>query len=310
MDKHSHADHEADENHSHDHRSAGERKLWIATAILGTFTVVEAVGGYFAHSIALLAESAHMLADCASLILAIIAIRISTRPPDARRTFGHRRYQPLAAFVNGLFLLLLTVWVVYEAVERLLQRPAVEGQLMLVVAIVGGIANFAALLTLSGAQSLNERGARAHVLSDLLGSAAATAAAIVILIWGFTIADPLLSLLVSVLIFRSAWRLTKDSAHVLLEGTPTGVEPEHVISDLLGHVPGLLAVHHVHCWSMTGERPMITLHAVIEEGVSGAGVIQAITARLSETVKAEHTTIQIESGDACVTPAKAAYEKG
>src|SRR5580693_5865230 len=161
---HQHHDHGGDHAaHSHGaHRhgnEAGSRRLLIALFILGTFTVVEAVGGYLANSIALLAEAAHMLADSASLVLAVVALRVSRRPADARRTYGHRRYQPLAAFVNGQVLLLLTVWVVYEAIQRLVQRPEVNGSLMLWIALIGGAANFAAFLSLSGARSLNERGA-------------------------------------------------------------------------------------------------------------------------------------------------------
>jgi len=292
------------DHHDHDHHHAGApaRRLITALAILGSFTLIEAAGGYFANSIALLAEAAHMLADSASLLLAIVAIRVSARPASARRTYGHRRYQPLAAFINGQVLLALTAWVVYEAVERLMSRPAVNGRLMLYIALIGGVANFAALLALSGARSLNERGARAHVLSDLLGSAAASAAAIVILASGWTLADPLLSLLVSALILRSAWTLTRASAHVLLEGAPAGCDERSIEAELIGHVPGLVGVHHVHVWSMTGERPTVTLHANLAAGSGHGAAIAAIHARLAQRLRVEHTTVQIEEEDGCETP--------
>jgi cobalt-zinc-cadmium efflux system protein len=281
---------------------AGERRLVLALLILGSFTLIEALGGYFANSIALLAEAAHMLADSASLVLAVIAIRVARRPASLRRTYGHRRYQPLAAFINGQVLLLLTLWVVYEAVLRLLHRPVVNGQLMLVVALVGGAANLAAFLALSGARSLNERGARAHVLSDLLGSAAASAAALVILGSGWTLADPLLSLLVSALIFRSAWSLTRESAHVLLEGAPEGLDANRIEAELMGFVPGLAGVHHVHVWSMTGEQPTVTLHASLLSGTQHGVVLAAIHARLKQRLKVEHTTVQIEEEGSCEDP--------
>jgi cobalt-zinc-cadmium efflux system protein len=281
---------------------AGERRLVLALLILGSFTLIEALGGYFANSIALLAEAAHMLADSASLVLAVIAIRVARRPASLRRTYGHRRYQPLAAFINGQVLLLLTLWVVYEAVLRLLHRPVVNGQLMLVVALVGGVANLAAFLALSGARSLNERGARAHVLSDLLGSAAASAAALVILGSGWTLADPLLSLLVSALIFRSAWSLTRESAHVLLEGAPEGLDANRIEAELMGFVPGLAGVHHVHVWSMTGEQPTVTLHASLLSGTQHGVVLAAIHARLKQRLKVEHTTVQIEEEGSCEDP--------
>lgn len=291
----------AEDRHSHG-ADASERRLIVALVILGSFTLVEALGGWLANSIALLAEAAHMLADSASLVLAVIAVRVGRRPADARRTYGHRRYQPLAAFVNGQLLLVLTVWVIYEAIRRLTHVPDVNGWLMLGVAVTGAAANLAAFVTLSGAQSLNERGARAHVLSDLLGSGAAITAAILILAAGWTAADPLLSLFVSVLIFRSAWALTRESADVLLEGVPAGFDMSRVEGELLGHVTGLVGVHHVHVWSITGERPTVTLHANVAPGASHREVISAIRARLEARLQVEHTTIQIEEEGECGTP--------
>jgi cobalt-zinc-cadmium efflux system protein len=300
--RHPHDGH-AGHGHHHDHRHerSGER-LIAALIILAAFTLVVAVGGYLANSIALLAEAAHMLADSASLLLAVVAVRAARRPADARRTYGHRRYQPLAAFVNGQLLLLLTLWVVYEAVRRLLHPPVVNAQLMLGVAILGGVANFVALLALAGGLSLNERGARAHVMSDLLGSAAASVAAIIILLTGWTLADPLLSLLISALILRSAWAITRESADVLLEGVPAGFDVTHIEAELLGYVPGLIGVHHVHVWTMTGERPTVTLHANLAPGTAHGDALSAIHARLAQRLRVEHTTVQIEEEGACQTP--------
>ena len=301
-----HGHHGHDHPHGHaDHAhgtEAGERRLTVALLILGSFTLVEALGGYLANSIALLAEAAHMLADSASLLLAIVAIRVGRRPPSTRRTYGHRRYQPLAAFVNGQVLLLLTVWVVYEAALRIVALPRVDGRLMLEIALIGGAANLAAFFALAGARSLNERGARAHVLSDLLGSVAASIAALMILARGWTLADPLLSLVVSALILRSAWGLTRESAHVLLEGAPTGCDEQAIESELIGHVPGLIGVHHVHVWSMTGERPTVTLHASLTSGSRHGEVIAAIHARLEQRLRVEHTTVQVEEEGDCETP--------
>jgi cobalt-zinc-cadmium efflux system protein len=287
--------------HHHRLERSGQR-LVVALIILAGFTLVEAVGGYLANSIALLAEAAHMLADSASLLLAVVAVRAARRPADARRTYGHRRYQPLAAFVNGQLLLLLTLWVVYEAVRRLLQPPVVNGQLMLAIAVLGGVANLVALIALTGGQSLNERSARAHVLSDLLGSVAASVAAIIILLTGWTLADPLLSLLISALILRTAWAITRASADVLLEGVPAGFDVTHIEAELLGHVPGLIGVHHVHVWTMTGERPTVTLHANLAPGTAHGDALWAIHARLAERLRVEHTTVQIEDAGTCKTP--------
>lgn len=305
--EHGHGAHNHAHSPTHD---VSERRLLVALAILGSFTLVEAVGGYFANSIALLAEAAHMLADSASLALAVVAIRWSRRPPDERRTYGHRRYQPLAAFMNGQALLLLTIWVVYEAIRRLMHLPPVNGRWMLAIALTGGAANLAAFLALSGGRSLNERGARAHVLSDLLGSGAATIAALLILLEGWTVVDPLLSLLVSALILRSAWALTRESADVLLQSVPPGFEVKNIEAELIGHVPGVVEVHHIHVWSMTGERPTITLHACVAPGTRGYDVPKLIRERLQERLLVEHTTVQIEEPDSCDTPTCGSSHRG
>lgn len=317
---HGHEDHDAapladDHYHDHDeqrHRAPGhghvhaadasERRLLVALLILFSFTLVEAIGGYLANSIALLAEAVHMLTDAAALLLSIVAIRMGRRPANLQRTYGHRRYQPLAAFVNGQVLLLLTAGVAYEAIRRLMHSPAVSGRLMLIVALIGGIANLAAFVVLSGAHSLNERGARAHVLSDLLGSAMASVAAILILVRGWVLADPLLSLLVALLIFRSAWSLVRESADVLLESAPAGFDMSLVEKELMGEVPGLTGIHHVHVWTMTGEHPTVTLHANVAPGTSHSEALSAIRVRLSEQLKVEHATIQIEEDGPCEAP--------
>ena len=277
-------------HHRHHHsESASQRRLWLVLGVLATFTAVEAVGGFWANSIALLAEAAHMLADCGSLVLAVVAIGVSQRPARADRTYGHRRYQPLAAYTNGLILLAITVGVVTEALRRLVAPPPVDGGVMLAVAILGGGANLAALLVLSDGSSLNERGARAHVLSDLLGAVAAMLGASVILAFGWLPADPLLSLAVSVLILRAGWQLTRDSAHVLLEGAPAG------------------GVHHVHAWSLTGDTPMVTLHAELTEDADRRTVLLGINERLRLRFGIEHATVQFEEGE-CVAPVEGCHD--
>jgi cobalt-zinc-cadmium efflux system protein len=269
--------------------------------ILAAFTALEAVGGLLSHSIALFAEAAHMLADCGSLILAVVAIRVSRRPARPDRTYGHRRYQPLAAYTNGLLLIAITIGVVIEAARRLMSVPEVDGGLMLGVAFAGGVANFGAFLVLSGGGSLNERGARLHVLSDLLGSAAAMLGAAVILFFHWYPADPLLSLVVSVLILRSGVQLTRDSAQVLLEGTPRGFDAVAVERELAG-LPNVRSVHHIHAWSLTGEAPIVTLHADCDDGADRRLVLENVTGTLRRRFGVEHVTVQIEDGE-CVDAA-------
>jgi cobalt-zinc-cadmium efflux system protein len=309
--EHHHHGHDHDHHHDHDHdhghgghhhhnhaQNASERRLWWALSILAAFTGLEALGGLLAHSIALLAEAAHMLADCGSLILAVVAIRVSKRPARPDRTYGHRRYQPLAAYTNGLLLLAITVGVVVEAVRRLMSMPQVDGALMMGVAFAGGVANFGAFLILSGGGSLNERGARAHVLSDLLGSLAAIIGAGIILLFHWYAADPLLSLAVSLLIFRSGLQLTRDSAQVLLEGTPPGFDAAAVERELAG-LPHVRSIHHIHAWSLTGETPIVTLHADCTDGADRRVVLETVTGTLRRRFGVEHVTVQIEDGE-CV----------
>lgn len=300
-------DHDHDHDHGHGHAGhshaghASEQRLRTALAVLFTFTLVEAAGGWWANSIALLAEAAHMLADCGSLLLAIVAIRFGRRPASAARTYGHVRYQVLAAYTNGITLLALTAWVVVEAISRLLSPPPVNGSLMLAIAAIGAVANLAAFLVLSGSSSLNERGARAHILSDLLGSGAAIVAALVILGMGWLPADPLLSIAVSVLICRSGWALSRESAHVLLEGTPSNFNAAAVELELKS-VAGVTAVHHMHAWSLTGTSPIVTLHAELAQGTDRQQALSQILARLRERFGITHATVQIEEGG-CADPA-------
>jgi cobalt-zinc-cadmium efflux system protein len=295
-----HHDHDHDQGHGghhHDHaHNASERRLWWALSVLASFTGLEAVGGLLAHSIALLAEAAHMLADCGSLILAVLAIRVSKRPARPDRTYGHRRYQPLAAYTNGLLLLAITVGVVVEAARRLMSVPQVDGALMMGVAFAGGVANLGAFLILSGGSSLNERGARAHVLSDLLGSLAAIVGAGLILLFHWYPADPLLSLAVSLLIFRSGLQLTRDSAQVLLEGTPRGFDAAAVERELAG-LPHVRSIHHIHAWSLTGDTPIVTLHADCADGADRRVVLENVTRTLRRRFGVEHVTVQIEDGE-------------
>jgi cobalt-zinc-cadmium efflux system protein len=293
--------HEGEDEAAHDHAgTASEERLRAALTLLLAFTMVEAAGGFWANSIALLAEAAHMLADSASLLLAIVAIRVGRGAANADRTYGSRRYQTLAAYTNGLTLLALTAWIAVEAARRLIAPPQVDGKVMLGVAVIGGVANFAAFLVLSGANSLNERGARAHILSDLLGSAAATVGAVLILLVGWLPADPILSIAVSALILRSGWQLTRESAHILLEGTPTGFSIEQIERQLTG-ISGVASIHHVHAWSLTGDTPIVTLHAELSAEADRQQVLMAILGRLRERLGIEHATVQIEYGP-CAAP--------
>ena len=261
--------------------------------------LAEAVGGVLSGSLALLADAGHMLTDSAALALAWLAFRVARRPSDWRRTYGFHRFQVLAAYSNGLTLFFIALAIGYEAVQRLREPAQVLAGPMLAIAIVGLLVNIAAFLLLHGAErdNLNIKGAMLHVLGDLLGSAAAILAALVILWTGWTPIDPLLSVLVAVLILRSAWFLVAESGHILLEAAPKGLDVEAMRNDLAAAIPGVADIHHVHAWSLTEGRPMVTLHARIAGTASAADTARisaAIKSRLRDRYRVDHATVEIE----------------
>lgn len=294
--------HDHDHDHAHDHHHDGDEnnasRIGLAALLTGGFMAVELGGGIVSGSLALLADAGHMLSDFGALALAWIGFRMARRPATLQRTFGFRRFPVLAAFVNGMALFLVAAWIVYEAIVRLNDPHPVTSGLMLWIAVGGLIVNLMSFAVLHGADrdNLNVRGALLHVAGDLLGSLAAIIAAVIIMTTGWTPADPILSVLVALIILRSAWSVTAQSAHILLEGAPAGVDLHHVIHDLSDHVEGVTDIHHAHLWSLDGRRSMMTLHARIRETASGPEVIARIKARLSEVHGIGHATVEIETG--------------
>lgn len=298
---HDHAVGDHDHHHGSGHHhftGSNEHRLGLAALLTGGFMVLEFAGGLLTGSLALIADSGHMLSDFAALSLAWFAVRLSRRPADWHRTYGFDRFSILVAFSNGLALIAIAVWITVEAVHRLLAPPVVLGGEMLAIAAVGLAVNIAVFLMLShgGERNLNVRAALLHVAGDLLGSLAAICAAIVILASGWTMIDPLLSVLVSLIILKSAVVVIKQSAHILLEGAPAGLDTRTIADDLKRHVSGVDDVHHVHLWSITEERPMITLHARIVENGLPDQIVTAIKKRLETQFKIGHATIELEIG--------------
>lgn len=260
---------------------------------------VELAGGVISGSLALIADAGHMLSDFGALALAWIGFRMARRPATSTRTFGFRRFPVLAAFVNGMTLFAIAVWIVAEAIVRLNNPYTIEPDLMLWVAVAGLAVNAASFAVLHGAErdNLNVRGALLHVAGDMLGSVAAIAAAGIIMATGWVQADPILSVLVALIILRSAWALTAESAHILLEGAPRNISLDTVVKDLSEHIAGVSDIHHGHLWSLDGRRSMITLHARVREDVSGPVVVALIKARLQDKHGIGHATIEIEHDD-------------
>ena len=292
--------HDNDHAHGHSHAAAttadNERRVLWAMILTGGFMIAEVIGGILSGSLALIADAGHMLTDFAALTLSWAAFRASGRPQDERRTYGYHRMQVLAAFVNGLTMVAVVGWILIEAVRRLLDPIEVLPGPMMVIAVLGLLVNIAAFALLHGGakDNLNLQGAAIHVLGDLLGSVAAIAAAAVIFWTGWMPIDPLLSVLVALLILRSAVTIVRKAAHILLEGAPEWLDVEALRSDLADAIPAVKDVHHVHAWMLTQERALMTLHAVIDREADPAETLTAIQKHLQAAYGIDHATVQIE----------------
>jgi cobalt-zinc-cadmium efflux system protein len=287
--------HDGQGHHHHAH-AANERSVGIAAFLTGGFMIAEVVGGVLAGSLALLADAGHMLTDFASLALAWLGFRLTRQPADWRRTYGFDRFAVLVAFVNGIALFAIALWIVTEAVQRLRSPVSILGGPMLWIAAAGLAVNVLSFFVLRSGDknNLNIRAAALHVVGDLLGSVAAVIAAVVILATGWTPIDPLLSIVVALIIVRSAWRVVAESGHRLLEGSPPDVDSRALREQLRAALPFVLDVHHVHAWSISQERPMVTLHACVVVGTDSGVAVREIKRRLAEQFRITHATIEIE----------------
>jgi cobalt-zinc-cadmium efflux system protein len=285
---------------SHAHDNSNLRRVTIALVLTGVFMIVEIIGGVLSGSLALLADAGHMLTDTMALALAAVAFRVSKRPADSKLTYGYQRFQILAAFVNGLSLLFIVGWILYEAVNRFLVPEEVLGETMLIVAVAGLIVNIIAFRVLHGGDqdNLNIRGAALHVAGDLLGSVAAIVAAVVIIFTEWMTIDPILSVAVAMLILKSAWALVKRSAHVLLEGAPEWLDIDAMQDGLVNQIPELVSIHHVHVWGLTPQDLMLTMHVCVKnEPENPTDIIRRVKSFLREDFGIGHSTIEIETDD-------------
>ncbi|WP_082092624.1 cation diffusion facilitator family transporter [Devosia epidermidihirudinis] len=294
-------DHSGHDHSGHDHSHAptvgagNERVVLIGFVLTAGFMVAEIVAGVMSGSLALIADAGHMLTDAAALLLAWAAFRFGRRASDGQRTFGYMRLEVVAGLVNAITLFALVGWIAYEAVQRLFTPHEVLAGPMFIVAVLGLFVNIGVFFVLSRGDKdhVNIRGAMLHVLGDLLGSVAAIAAAVIIWLTGWMPIDPILSVLVCLLILRSAWRLFRGSLHILMEGTPPNVVIEDLSRQLLAAVPGLEAVRHVHVWSITSGKPVATLEIALAQGADPDAVTQAAKAELLAQYGIIHSTIEI-----------------
>jgi cobalt-zinc-cadmium efflux system protein len=270
------------------------RNLRIALVLTAALLVVEVIGGILSNSIALLADAGHMLTDVAALALALFVAWFSRQPGSPQKTFGYLRWEILAAFVNGATLLLISAWILWEAVIRLRAPEAISGGLMLVVAVAGLVVNIIAarVLVKSSSHNLNARGAYLHVLGDLLASVGTVAAAIAIQFTGWLVADPIASILTTVLIMRGAWQLVRESVDILLESTPAHI-PMPAVRGQLEAIPGIESVHDVHVWAVTPQVVAMSAHCIVREQEQHQHVLGHIHDAM-RLFGIEHVTIQLE----------------
>ncbi len=299
---HSHSHHHAgghSGSHCPTHGAKNRRRVGIAALLTGLFMIAEVAGGLISGSLALLADAGHMLTDFAALAMAWGAFTLARRPANWKHTFGFDRFSILVAFVNGLTLFAIAVWIMVEAGQRFYAPGEILAGPMLWIAVGGLCVNILVFWILMGADqdNLNIRGAVLHVLGDLLGSVAAIVAALIIMRTGWMPIDPLLSVLVALLILKSAWSLIKDSAHILLEGAPEGIDRRLIRDDLLSEIPGLFDVCHIHAWSITNDRPMMTLEAFVEPSASLEVISTAIKARLKSQFHIDHATVDVSRAE-------------
>ncbi|MGQ0560286.1 MAG: cation diffusion facilitator family transporter [Gemmatimonadota bacterium] len=283
-------------SHSHAHTlETSRRRLLVVLSITAAFMVLELIGGLLANSLALIADSAHMLTDVGALALSLFVLWFSRRPASSEKTYGYLRLEILAALVNGVALVIISGLIFWQAYQRILRPEPVAGGLMLGVAVAGLLVNLAGAWLLHGSAShnLNLRGAYLHVIGDLIGSAGAIVAALIILGTGAMIADPLISILVGLLVLAGSWKLVRESVDVLLEAAPSHIDLAEV-RNAIDAIPGVDDVHDLHVWTLTSGFLAMSGHAVVQDPEHNQRVLHEIHRSMREGFGIEHVTVQLE----------------
>ncbi|KAB7705522.1 cation diffusion facilitator family transporter [Bacillus aerolatus] len=296
---HSHHHHHHHGHGHHHHSSNNKQALKLSFLLIATYMVIEVIGGILTNSLALLSDAGHMLSDAAALGLSYLALKFGEKEATLSKTFGYKRFEILAAFINGLTLLAISIYIFLEAYKRVLAPPEVMSKGMLIVSVIGLMVNIvAAYILMKGDkdENLNVRSAFLHVLGDLLGSVGAIAAALMIMFFGWNLADPIASVIVAILIIISGVRVTKDSFHILMEGVPDNLDVTQIKQALLA-LPGVKDVHDLHVWAITSNFPALSCHVVIEPNIDGQSVLLSAQKKLHDQFHIDHTTIQIDLAD-------------
>ena len=302
---HGHGHGEGHAGHGHGVSADADRRwLTMALVLITVFIAVESVIAFIAGSLALLSDAAHMLTDAVSIVLALVAMRLSARPARGGFTFGLKRAEILSAQANGLTLILAAAWLGYEAVERLVHPPEVTGWLVLVTALVGIVVNLAATWCLSRANrsSLNVEGAYQHILNDLFAFIGTAVAGLIVVTTGFARADAIATLVVVALMLKAGYGLLRDSGRIFLEAAPVGLDPD-AIGDRLAATPRVTEVHDLHVWTITSGEPALSAHVLVEPGGDCHGVRRSLDAMLAREYGLTHTTLQIDHAPQHTAPA-------
>jgi cobalt-zinc-cadmium efflux system protein len=302
MGHHHHHGHSHGHNHSH---TSNKKALLSSFVLITVFMIVEVVGGLVTNSLALLSDAGHMLSDAASLGLSFFAIKLGERKGTGEKTYGYKRFEIIAAALNGLALIIVSVIIFYEAIHRLFAPPEIQSTGMLFISITGLVVNIIAFMVLMQGdkeENLNVRSAFLHVLGDMLGSVGAIAAALLIMLLGWGIADPIASMIVAALIIVSGLRVTKDSFHILMEGAPTQIDCERV-KKVLGKIPMVKEIHDLHIWTITSGYPVLSCHiTILDDGVHDE-ILSSAQKILHDEFEIEHSTIQVEkAANGCPSP--------
>ncbi|MGM9923515.1 MAG: cation diffusion facilitator family transporter [Bacillus sp. (in: firmicutes)] len=296
-----HHNHGHSHGHDHHHHHTSNKKvLFTAFILIAAFMIVEVIGGFITNSLALLSDAGHMLSDAAALGLSLFAVILGEKKATEQNTFGYRRFEIIAAAINGITLIVISGYIFYEAFQRFQHPPEIQSLGMLVISLIGLAVNLVvAYILMRGnkEENLNIRSAYLHVLGDTLGSVGAIAAAILIYFFGWGWADPAASVIVAILIIISGIRVTKDAFHILMEGAPASIGNEELKQSLL-QLPHVVGVHDLHIWSISSELPMLSCHMSISAEGNHDEVLRQAQHLLVEEFNIEHSTIQIEREEA------------
>lgn len=299
---HSHGHGHSHSGHSHTH-NANKKALTISFFLIAGFMFVEFIGGYLTNSLALISDAGHMLSDAVALGLSLSALIFGAKAATPSKTYGYKRFEILAALLNGIVLVLLAIFIFKEAIDRLSEPPHVIGQGMMVISIIGLVINIIVAYILhsqgSTKENLNVRSAFLHVIGDLFGSVGAIIAAILIMLFGWYIADPIASMIVSLLVLYSGWHVLKESVNILMEAKPSGVDYDKVMS-LLKSVNGVEDIHDLHIWMITSDFSVMTVHLKVKPDSDRDLILEKSKQLINKEFGIKHVTIQLEGRNVCL----------